>query len=296
MGGRKTPLETVVRWQTVVALYCVGCLVSALRRLLGLPTSVGDGARSCHAFLRPRFYDHPDSHPLSASVTDTMSLCNHRGFADYFLDDVITCGGGYLARNLVKAAWPLWLNSYLCGKVEFFRRSGGNKDALARKISSLARHRGVVVYPEGHRQQTNRPLPMRYGAVRVAYREGIAVQCVVTRNKERVCCMQTRSAERNVPLYVYRSEHLRPKDYATIEDWCVAVKECFDAAWSKVYDADEDTEWVRVPEGTYYDKGPNGVPKRVAYVRRCVAVGLAVGWIVAKLTRLGLGNFPWSQD
>jgi hypothetical protein len=45
---------------------------------------------------------------------------------------------------------------------------------------------GLIVFPEGHRNDTNRPLPLRSGMIQYAYERKMPVQIAIAKGSENV--------------------------------------------------------------------------------------------------------------
>jgi len=150
-----------------------------------------------------------------------MCLANHRSWADFVIDSVLTNGGSYLARWAVVLGIPMsclygWLSgtetgrdnacvappqrpnyaqsvfalSCSVGSVIFFRRRrgldrGAFRDFLKRNWDHRP-HKPLIVYPEGSRNLTDASLKLKTGALQAAYELGVPIQVVITANKEQV--------------------------------------------------------------------------------------------------------------
>jgi len=131
----------------------------------------------------------PGSHPLYATRTNkTILFVNHRSLADFFLHDCITgYQASYLARMLVAILFPgTWLCTFLDNSVWYFVR-GGRGDDLEPFFKWIdknfnARHtlrKSLIVYPEGHRNLTDKPLPLKKGFIRYSWERKRTIQIIM---------------------------------------------------------------------------------------------------------------------
>ena len=128
-------------------------------------------------FLNIKLKLLPGSHPFYATRTNkTILLVNHRSLADFFLHDCITgYQASHLARMMVALLLPgTWLCTFIDNSVWYFVRGGRGKDLepffkwIDEKFNSKRTLRkSLIVYPEGHRNTTDKPLPLKKGFIRV---------------------------------------------------------------------------------------------------------------------------------
>ena len=85
----------------------------------------------------------------------------------------------------------------------------------------------VIVYPEGTRNQKMESLPLKMGCLKVAHTLGVPVQVVITTEKEKIFNEKAGSVALGVRCVVSVSPALKPKDFASLEDFIAAVQ----AAW-----------------------------------------------------------------
>lgn len=119
----------------------------------------------------------PGSHPLYATRQNkTILMLNHRSLADFFLHDCITdYQASHLSRMMVALLLPgTWLCTFMDNSVWYFVRGGRGKNLEpffkwvddnfeARRTF----RRSLIVYPEGHRNSKDDPLPLKKGFIRV---------------------------------------------------------------------------------------------------------------------------------
>ena len=174
-----------------------------------------------------------------SSERKTMYLCNHRSWADFVIDSVLTSGSTYLARYLVAFFLPWsFIYSQLTGNIMFFRRKRGiNRAELSRWMAAKwSSHCGLLVYPEGTRNQRMRSLPLKTGVLDAALHIGCPVQCVITTNKENVLDETRMKAQSGVRC---RVSYSRVVDAASFRGRRKAffdeVQNAWDEAWNDAY-------------------------------------------------------------
>jgi 1-acyl-sn-glycerol-3-phosphate acyltransferase len=175
--------------------------------------------------------------------------------------------------------------AHVANFIVFFNREKFDKKGLEMLLRRILSVRGVVVYPEGTRALGPQPRPLRYGIIRMAYRTQTPVQIVITTNKERVFCLKTLTADKNVSLRVYRSEVLRPEDSKDIDQWCKTVAKRFQESWDTAYDNHADVDWK--PHPALYDTSdsPGYLADRVRSIRHMLLAATALlvaglGWLL----------------
>lgn len=175
-----------------------------------------------------------DNHEISEN--NTMFLCNHRAFSDFFIDATVA-HASYLARMMVWCALPFsCLYGWSLNRILFINRGNSTKQQLSQLVKENSdRNRNLIVYPESHRQQTSISLPLKYGMIREAYRQNIPIQVIQIKNKEDVFCQQTMTSNTHVTCYIFIGKILRPQEAEDIDDWCVIVKKEWDIVWKKMY-------------------------------------------------------------
>ena len=177
-----------------------------------------------------------------------MFLCNHRGWGDFVIDSVLTSGGSYMSRLMVIVAVP-WSALYgvLTGNMIFFhRKKGVDRDALATYVGAQWDRRpraGLIVYPEGTRNQGAASKPLKHGCLDCALKLDRAVQCVVCTDKEHVANEKKLRARGGVRCVVSCSRVIHPRDPLINRDrkkFIAAVHAAWDAAWADAHAATPD--------------------------------------------------------
>jgi hypothetical protein len=182
----------------------------------------------------------------SISKSGTMFLCNHRCFADFYIDSAIT-NSSYLSRMMVMFGAPIsclfaWIND----RILFINRGKSNKKYITSLVKSNYdnQHKNILVYPESHRQQTNKSLELKYGMIRQSYRNNIPIQIVITTNKEKIWCLQTLEANSNVECLIYVSNIIYPKDSNNIDEWCKLILNEWNDLWKFAYSKNIEKTYI----------------------------------------------------
>jgi 1-acyl-sn-glycerol-3-phosphate acyltransferase len=214
-------------------------LRSALR---GRPPHERSTREWCRLLIRRyaiRFERDPASAPLLAGRR-CLWICPHRSVADFFVHKELVEGrGATLSRTLVAGVFPMiWLASRLDRSVWFFRRDKAHtRDAFYRWLDREFERcplEGLIVYAEGHRSQLERPLPLKAGMIRYAFRRGLPVQVVMTGQTEQVIDERRRIGRTGVTVPYRVEPPLEPGDYPDERAFFRAVSELFQRAFHEV--------------------------------------------------------------
>ncbi|MDQ7008344.1 MAG: hypothetical protein Q9Q40_14075 [Acidobacteriota bacterium] len=164
----------------------------------------------------------------------------HRSFADLFLHKEITRGlGATLSRAGMGVAFPLtWLTTRTDRSTWFFRRDKRRGvraffEWLDREFD-LCPLNGLIVYPEGTRNRSEQPLPLKGGMIHYAFSRGLPIQVIATHRTERVVneAEWTYHYDQAVP---YRIEPpIDPADYEDRRSFHARVEEVFGRAFREV--------------------------------------------------------------
>ncbi|GHP04690.1 hypothetical protein PPROV_000344300 [Pycnococcus provasolii] len=198
--------------------------------------------------------------------TRVMYLANHRSWGDFIVDRLLTgFRGGSLSRIMVIVGIPMpatlaWLGSGQRGTsaLWFFKRAKGATPALWATLDrnfEVAIEKAVVVYPEGHRNRSDKPLPIRTGTLRYAFDRNVHVQVMVAEGKERVI-NEAQLVTRRSPnvVTVSYSDPIVPKNYSTFEGFHGAVCEAWRTTWLAAYGAAAEAGYCAPPPAL----GPDG--------------------------------------
>ena len=167
------------------------------------------------------------------SLQKTVFLVNHRGFSDFYIDSAIL-NGTYISRLLVFLLCP-WscLFSHLHNNIIFINRSKCNKKQLEQDIvDNYNLNKNLIVYPEGTRQTSNKSKPLKFGIIRMAYRNNIPIQIIIITNKEKVWSLKKLIYKKNQNCHMFNSKSFYPKDFDNIDLWCRHIE----TEWHKVWD------------------------------------------------------------
>lgn len=152
-----------------------------------------------------RFLDQGEHEPYTDSRS--IVLCPHRSSADFFVHKYLMRGtAATLARAGVGFYFPLlYLTTRTDRSTWFFRRDAKKRSRqelfgwLDRQFDSCD-FNGLIVYPEGHRNLSARPLPLKRGLIDYAHSRELPVQILMTGRTELVLSEQKMSHRRGVEI------------------------------------------------------------------------------------------------
>ncbi|KAK9835903.1 hypothetical protein WJX74_010643 [Apatococcus lobatus] len=172
-----------------------------------------------------------------------MFLANHRCWADFFIDVVLSEGNAQmLSRMAVYYVFPMFMISVRAAKgvILFKRGRQHDKDAFNRMVDKkMARSplEGLIIYPEGHRSTKQDSLPLKRGMLHYAFSRKLPMQIIMSSNKEAVLSEKKQSAHFGQKILVGYSDVIQTKDFASFEDMLAALQRAWDAQWLRVYSA-----------------------------------------------------------
>ncbi|GLI65906.1 hypothetical protein VaNZ11_009553 [Volvox africanus] len=229
-----------------------------------------------------------------------LYLCNHRSWADFFIDTYLTEGrAALMSRWLVYFVFPVFCTSVIIlrGIVLFKRGHIANKEAFNAWLdATLARSTvpGLLVYPEGHRSLKPTSLPLKRGMLHFAYNRKLPVQVIVTRGKEEVLSEKTLSARWGRTLVVTFSHVLKPSDYDSFDAFFDDIQHKWDACWKSSY----DKPTAGVPELSMKDAHEYSYPRSMwwlqlgmTFLSIAILVGVMCGsWVGLRAGLAVLGS------
>lgn len=174
-------------------------------------------------------------------------LCNHRTWADFFIDRVLTgLHGVYLSRWLVLAGFPIAAGlGYLGNTVKFFYR-GTNRENNKKNLYSLldSYERGIIVYPEGKRNIKNDSLELKTGCIRYAWDRNVSVQVIVSKGKEAILNEFTRTSRTTRDIFVFYGQPIMPSQYNTFDDFLKEIQTSWDHGWKSINSISESSRGI----------------------------------------------------
>lgn len=188
-----------------------------------------------YKILRVQTYSDQQSCDLDPKAQ--MILCNHRSFADFFLDSLFIGDVTHLSRMMVMFALPFSaLYGIVTGRVLFFKRNGRNRKSLSELIDQHFNFRStpMIIYPEGHRNTNSTSLPLKVGILKIAYEQSRSVQCALTSQKEFILNEKKLTAGFHIKAVTTRSALIDPKNYENFEDFLKEVRLQWDKTWSRL--------------------------------------------------------------
>mmetsp|Transcript_11612 Transcript_11612/g.42466 ORF Transcript_11612/g.42466 Transcript_11612/m.42466 type:complete len:176 (-) Transcript_11612:104-631(-) len=94
---------------------------------------------------------------------------------------------------------------------------------------------GLIVYPEGTRNQRPYSNPVKFGLIKYAYTRRIPCQVMISEGKERVWNEKIFATRLDKRVTVMYGKPMYPEDYATLEEFVEKFKESWYNAWATVY-------------------------------------------------------------
>eukprot|EP01025_Chloroclados_australasicus_P050855 TRINITY_DN590_c0_g1_i2.p2 TRINITY_DN590_c0_g1~~TRINITY_DN590_c0_g1_i2.p2 ORF type:complete len:345 (-),score=30.86 TRINITY_DN590_c0_g1_i2:150-1184(-) len=171
-------------------------------------------------------------------------LANHRSYSDFFYDQYVTGGRAqFMARRLVVFAFPFFLLAAMTVRAVIVFRRGHikNKQAFNAWIDELIEKSpcaGIIVFPEGTRNQGLKSLPLKRGMLYYAHSRKLPVQVVITDGKEDIMQEKKWHIGFGRKMKVGYSELIQSSNYENMEDFMEKVQAAWDDVWQKVYKAD----------------------------------------------------------
>jgi 1-acyl-sn-glycerol-3-phosphate acyltransferase len=170
-------IDFLAFWYAVFVMYwssAIACLLYRIRFLhfRGGRDDIFRWAELLVHFFRIRIYK-VGNESVYTSDTPILYLCNHRSWADFFLDVYITeAEASPLSRWAVFPAFPIFLTSAMWLRaVTFFKRTRVfDREQFNRTLENkiLRSYKtGVIVYPEGHRNLGPKSLPLKRGMLQL---------------------------------------------------------------------------------------------------------------------------------
>lgn len=224
-----------------ILLYAyVQFLICPIHTVIALLTGKANAFRvtkSICDIMKIKFIHTKNSSPLEKKA---LYLANHRSWGDFFVDQVVCGGAAYLARYMVILGTPFsGLYAWIAQSTWFFNRKKGiDRNALSKHLNeqwNLRPKYGLIVYPEGTRNQKKEPLKLKTGIIQMAYENNKPVQSVITTNKETIANEKTFSIQRSTICVTSISKPLYPKDFNTFEKFVEACRKQFQDSWDDAY-------------------------------------------------------------
>ncbi|PSC76505.1 EF hand [Micractinium conductrix] len=184
--------------------------------------------------------------PGPAPVADRkmVYLVNHRSWCDFFVDMwALGARPLPLSRGAVGAAFPAFTSSLLSVRSILLFNRKGIKDTekfnqwLDRELAEGPSNPqcSLLVYPEGHRSQLNKSLPLKRGMLRYVHSRRLPVQVIVTAGKEEVLNESRRCVRFGSTLVTGCSEVLESSRIKDFEEFAKEVQRIWDAEWARVH-------------------------------------------------------------
>jgi len=201
-----------------------------------------DWAKTLVAFFNVKIYRFGKQSLYKGDAC--IYLCNHRSWADFFIDCYLTEGrAALMSRWLVYFVFPVFCTSVILlkGIILFKRGSIADKTKFNEWIDekrASSNIPGVIVYPEGHRSMKLKSLPLKRGMLHYAYGRKIPIQIVISRGKEAIISEKTMSVLFGSTVVFGYSSLIKPTDFEDFESFFSKIQAEWDDLWIQIYSAD----------------------------------------------------------
>ncbi|KAK9789400.1 hypothetical protein WJX73_004242 [Symbiochloris irregularis] len=233
--------------------------------------------------------------PLYKNST-CIYLCNHRSWADFYLDVLMTEGHAQmLSRWAVAIVFPMFMIAVMnIRSVVLFNR-GRKKDheefnrLIDRRIAASPVP-GLIVYPEGHRSTKRESLTLKKGMLHYVYSRKAMTQIIITANKEAVISEKKLLARFGQTILVGFGKPIDASKFSSFDDFFKEVQRDWNVQWARVYGADWADAQAHQPTTPLYNRRyPTGIKARSALISAPVfAAFLASIYLtIVGLLRLG---------
>lgn len=235
--------------------------------------------------------------PSLYTENNVIYLANHRSWADFFLDVVMTDGRAQmLSRMAVMTVFPAFMIPVCVIKsvILFNRGQRINKNSFNERINRKMKEspvEGLIVYPEGHRSTKAQSLTLKRGMLHYCFDHKRTVQIVMTRNKEAVLSEKDMRCNLGQTCLVGYAQPIDPSKFASFEEFLAAVQKSWDDEWGRVYSADlsDGKKKVCASYDTHEYSNRMKAQQIVATGGSCIAFFVTMYWSIRGLTAfLGL--------
>lgn len=229
-------------------------------------------------------------HKVSHSK-NIIYFSNHRSWADFFIDNVVTeyCSK-FISRIEVAYVLPLfvYIHGYLLLDLMIFFKRGKTSISDFEKMikhNQLNNKSGndILVYPEGTRRSgQDYPCDLKKGLIYYAYKENCPIQFIISKNKEKYLNEKTLTVENNVNVFVHYSDVYHPDFtvYKTMQEFYDFINAEWKATFHAVYDVDHESKLheyeqidpKKMHDNNYYISKPMLYSIRLAIVSTAVIV------------------------
>jgi 1-acyl-sn-glycerol-3-phosphate acyltransferase len=178
---------------------------------------------------------------------------NHRSWADFFIDNIVTeyCGK-FISRIEVAYVLPLYV--YITGDlildaIIFFKRG---KTSIY-DFEKLIKHNqmnnksgnDIFVYPEGTRRSgLDYACDLKKGLIYYAYKENCPIQFIISKNKEKFLNEKRLTAEKNVNVFVHYSGVYYPDftKYRSMQEFYDFINAEWKTTFNAIYSTDHESK------------------------------------------------------
>ena len=189
-----------------------------------------------HKLYSHKLYGHP--------AKRCIYLTNHCDIYDFPIDTYLTGGNAmFISRYIPKFLFPIqyimttitkntfYFKEYLLNdKVDF------NKNIYTALTNS--NYRNLIMYSEETRRHED-------NNAYIAWSYNMCVQIIITKNKERIINLESRTSQYGVNLYCYRSQVINPEYFSSFKEFNAYVTLIWEESYGKIY---ECKDMISIPE------------------------------------------------
>ncbi len=164
-------------------------------------------------------------------------LCNHRTFADFFIDSYLCKGAGGLSRWLLAFVLPgVGLYGLVLNRVVFFHRGHTLRQKLIGKIENYFQktQKPLIVYPEGTRYLGKSPIALKHGLLKSCFEKKWPCQILMTASKEEVINENKMQIQKGLVCDYAFSQVIDPSFFESYEDFYQGIFLTWSNLWSDV--------------------------------------------------------------
>jgi hypothetical protein len=198
----------------------------------------------CIRFAGCKLFSIHKSHSLYLDKCIYMS--NHRDIYDFPIDSYLTGGSAmFISRYLIMFVFPLQFlitciikNTFYFKRGKIIDKTEFNSNIYKALCNSY--YNNLIIYPEGTRRKENTLISIKKGSTHIAWKYNMAIQIIITKNKEHVINLKSLTSKYGVTLYCYYSEVIHPKYFSSFDEFNNYVSLIWADSWEKVYGPNEE--------------------------------------------------------
>jgi 1-acyl-sn-glycerol-3-phosphate acyltransferase len=209
-------------------------------------------------------------------------LSNHRSWADFFIDQIITeYSFKFLSRWIVAFWLPFYavMGGYITDSIIFFKRDAKDIqyfEKLIKKNQINYSGNNILVYPEGTRRvDQNYASDLKKGIIYYSYKEKCPIQFLISKNKEIVFNEKIFRIEKHINIFVHYSDVYYPdiQKYKSMEEYYNFINSEWKTIFNSVYNTDYEEnlkEYLEIDKFKIHDNNYFIDYKKIYFFRFCI--------------------------